>query len=279
LWPFLPDKNKRLATSFSEMANQDVEASLHLFRLRMYPLSIYHFQQAVEKASKAYGILAGTLQPTSRDLTKQVSHRSLLGIMLRVPEMMERQPAMRRALLKSLNRSKLKEIGAWEVFAPYLQKQEYEDPGAVRKIISQVRTLDAAKLWRLSLELEPSHPFTKLVWQRLDEADRRNAEADDAEAIVSETIRRIMGHPEDIDYVLNLYSRAGPELFPLTLVSMWHERETRYPAIETKDYWNPDDYTPAKGLIKNYKLFHRHTARLCQAMNLAAKAAEKHVGT
>jgi len=266
-------KTKKLATSFGEIALRDAEASRQLFGLRMYPESVYHFQQAVEKASKAYGLLAGVVHSTSYDLAKQVSHRALLGMLLRVPEMMENLPALRRALRKSLDQTKLQEVGAWDAFASILQKGKSEDPKAARKTIAQVKALDASRLWKISLDLEPNHYFTKLVWQRLEEADKRNAEADHAERIVRESIGKFLGHPEDFDFMLNLYGRAGPELFPLTLVSMWHERETRYPPVDTADYWDPQSYTREKGLIKNLELFHTHTSRLCKAVSLASSAA------
>jgi HEPN domain-containing protein len=278
MWPFLPSGTRKLATSFSQIANQDAEASLQLFTRQIYPQSIYHLQQAVEKACKAYGLLAGTLQPTSRDLIRSVSHRSLLGMMLRVPEMMERLPALREAIRKSVNQAKLKQIGVWEILERYLQKQGSEDPIEAKRAINQVKALDASKLWRISLELAPNHPFTKTIWQRLNEADKRNAEADEVERIIPESLKAFLSHPEDLDFALNLFGRAGPELFPLTLVSMWHEKETRYPPIAKEDYWNPEEYTSDKGLITNYKLFYSHTDRLCRAIKTASRAAERHVG-
>ncbi len=276
MWPFLPNRTKKLAASFSEIASQDADASFQLFKLGVYAQAIYLFQQAVEKAGKAYGLLAGTARPTSHDLVGQVSHRSMLGITLRLPEMMERGPALREALRRSLDEAKLKGIGVWDVFEPILQKRESENPETARNTVRQIKALDPAKLWRISLELVPNHPFAKTVWKGLDEADRRNAEADDFEARILLPLRKFLGHPEDIGFVLNLYGRAGPELFPLTLVSMWHERETRYPPIERDDYWDPAAYTAHKGLVKNYELFHRHTARLCKAVKTASEAAVRH---
>ena len=177
--------------------------------------------------------------------------------------------------MKSLDQATLKKVGAWDLFSQYLSKKGFEDPEAKRKTISQIKRLDAAKLWKISLELDPNHPFTKLVWQRLDEADKKHAEADDIETRFLKRVRTFMGHPEDLDFALNLYGRAGPELFPLGLVSTWHERETRYPPIEANDYWSPYEYTADKGLIKNYPLLHNHTTRLCKAIKAASKAAER----
>lgn len=275
MWPFLPYNTTRLASAFATIASNDAEASFQLFNVRMYPQSIYHFQQAVEKASKAYGLLAGTVRPTSHDLTHEISHRSILGMMLRAPELMEMGPVLRRVLRKSLNQEKLKAIGVWDMFAPLLRKRESEDPEAARKAIVLAKELDPAKLWKTSLDLDPNHPFTKIVWQGLETADARFAEAEKVEAILS-PIRKLLGHPEDLDYMLNMYGRAGPDLFPLTLVSMWHEKETRYPGVEKKDYWNPAEYTQDKGLIKNYSLLHDHTERLCKAMLAASNAVTQH---
>ena len=297
MWPFLSNSTKKLAIGFSDIANRDAKASLQLFRLQMYAESIYHFQQAVEKAGKAYGLLAGTLQPTSTDLVRHVSHRSPLSMMLHVPEMMERLPALRERLRTSLDRGELKEIGAWDIMSPFFEKKDSEDPEVARRAIHLVRRLNSAALWKISLELDPDHPFTKTIFTGLEQADKRNLEADEAEAMLSMPLRRFLGrygdardtkelavfmskplrallsHPEHLDLAINIYGRAGPELFPLTLLSMCHEKETRYPAIEPNDYWDSEAYTPERGLIRSYNLLARHMSRLCNAIGAASIAA------
>ncbi len=67
-------------------------------------------------------------------------------------------------------------------------------------------------------------------------------------------------------------SRAG--IVPLTLVSAWHERETKYPPIEKNDYWDPDEYTPDKGLINDYGVLSGLALRLREVMRTASKLSQ-----
>ena len=62
-------------------------------------------------------------------------------------------------------------------------------------------------------------------------------------------------------YFLNIGMRAINEAVPLTLITMWHEQETRYPAVSKSDYWDVESYTKNVGLVQRLPQLYRHLHR------------------
>jgi|SRR5579862_7109494 len=275
MWPFLPEETKKLAVAFSEIAQKDSEAWHSLSKAELYPQSIFFFQQSVEKAAKVYGLLSGNLQPTKQDLSSRsgVSHRSLLAMVLGLPKMIDGLASKREALLKMTEDiANIKAVGAWPMFEHLFQKSEYEDSDLANRIVEEIQNLEPSKYWSQSLELAPNDPFTAKVMKMLNDADIRDKEIDSFEINFQKFIN-MMSRPKDIEFFLNLYGRVREELVPLIMVSMAHEQESRYPAIESKDLWDVKAYTAEKGLIKNHELLYRHTVTLCASIQRASNSA------
>ena len=77
---FPPPESAKLAAEFAILARQDARAARLLYRNHLYGLSAFHVQQAVEKATKAVGLLMGLVEP--KDLATVVSHNSLNAVIL-----------------------------------------------------------------------------------------------------------------------------------------------------------------------------------------------------
>ena len=77
-----------------------------------------------------------------------------------------------------------------------------------------------------------------------------------------------------LKFIFRLYSNA-PKVFPLCLLTMWHEREPRYPAISKKDCWDPAAYGSTRPLIKLQKKLANESLALSNAIIAASETAIK----
>ncbi len=270
----------RLASELGRLAKRDADASKMLFGKRYYAHSVYLFQQAVEKDAKAVGLLMGMIEPTNEDLAKEVGHHSLLGILVRMPELLERLPAMQQSIRQALDKPQVRDSGLSQLLEPVLKPSPIT-PESVRVATRQVRSANKGLAWANTLNLSPDHPATKLVLNMLMVADQKCAEFDAAEKAITKLHALFLkkaGFSIDLDfisYALNISGRAIQELVPLAIVTMWHERETRYPPVSEKDKWDPWAYTKDKGLIKMFPEFQRHMKRLNVAVMRGAESVER----
>jgi hypothetical protein len=70
----LGQKRRRITLDYLGGAKEDVRAARLLRQRGLLSLSIYHLQQAVEKATKAYALDSGVMEP--QDLRKKIGHTS-----------------------------------------------------------------------------------------------------------------------------------------------------------------------------------------------------------
>lgn len=82
--PFPSKETAGLALSFAQLSKNDLDASKLLFQKGLFALAIFHLQQAVEKAAKAVGLMVGLVK-SKDNLTKEVGHRTLLGLFIQAP--------------------------------------------------------------------------------------------------------------------------------------------------------------------------------------------------
>jgi hypothetical protein len=125
----------------------------------MYSQAVYFFQQSVEKSTKAYGLVAGTIKPTHDGLLREVRYRSILAMMLRLPEMIEAFPKMSESLMKMLSPPALKFMEASGVFDHILKGSPGVKSSQVNEMISLIQGLKGSSYWRITLELPEEHPL------------------------------------------------------------------------------------------------------------------------
>lgn len=91
-------RSNELATSFSRIVQQDPKKSLRFYEMAFCPQAVFASQQAVEKGTKILGHAVGFLGTNHAGL--KASHMSLLGLLFRMPDMLDRIPALQRFSLK-----------------------------------------------------------------------------------------------------------------------------------------------------------------------------------
>jgi hypothetical protein len=265
-----------LALAFAKIAKKDLRASGMLYEGRLYPQAVFELQQVVEKGVKAVGLLLGLVRSTKEDLT--TGHAAIYGIVTRLPE---RAVQLRRTLgvlaaSEGLEKGKelfLKLGLPWTVPEPAEMEARLVDEQAAKRQLTTLRNLRERDLWELTLELDPNRPPNPAILKLLDNAETQWKPLDKFHRLFERKFARMMTDPDTLRFVLNVHGKAFPEVAPLAFLTMWHEKETRYPPIEVSDYWDPRKYTAASGLVKAYPRLCKHAKRLCDGATAGAQAA------
>jgi hypothetical protein len=268
----------KLALAFAELSASDLDASLILFEHAKYNHAIFLLQQAVEKATKAVGLLLGLVKPTRKDLMK-VGHTTILGILLRYSERVEELRSQIELVSKSpgLEAAKREFEGLglkWTLPEPSEMMQRLPSKETALQQIPMVRSLQPEELWDVTLRFDPSNPRVAVTIKMLDDAESQWKGIDEFALFLDRTAR-FLGDPEWHRYHLNISGKAFPEVAPLSFATMWHEHEPRYPPIETDDYWDPGRYSADSGIVRIYPRLFKHAKRLCEGTIAGAKAALK----
>jgi hypothetical protein len=258
-----------LARSLARIALQDAVGAKQMYHLRNYALAVYLLQQSVEKSTKATGLLTACLQPTQSDLLK-VGHRSVLGILLRMPKKVETAKVMLDEFRDSGAFEEYESLGLKSLL-PDLDRFAIPESATVEGWIRELRLLPPADLWRRTLELKQEDSLTIEVMRGLTKVD----ESAKAANLLDEIIFRSFPFLSDIGFILyacDIQLRCLPCALILSMVTMWHETTTRYPPGETSDYWTPEAYTLDKGLVKQFTLFQEHASDLARWARWASSA-------
>lgn len=145
-------------------------------------------------------------------------------------------------------------------------------PTAMRERARLIRQLKTNKMWAASIELNPTTQETKALLAMLDSAESKWTNPYRVEILLRKLASEIENQ-DMLDYLRNVEGKAFPEIMPLAYFTMWHERETRYPPIDEKDYWDPRKYTGDCGLVILYPRLYKHAERLCDGALVGAQAA------
>lgn len=271
-----------IALSFAKIAKRDLCASRILYQRKLYPQAIFSLQQAVEKAAKGVGLLLSLLRPTEEDLMRNVRHASIYAILVRRPE---RLAQLRRNLDVLVDTKGLEEAKAafakagfpWTIPDQKEMRASLMDDKTAAAEVNQLRRLQSRDMWKATLELASGSPFYAAVMKLLKDAEAQWKSLDLFQSIFEEKLTPWLsaGATDTIRYTLNINGKAFPEVIPLAFLTMWHERETRYPPIDSSHYWSPEKYTADSGLVKLCPRLYRHAKRLCDGAETGAEAALK----
>jgi len=275
----IPDRHcVELALAFARIAKKDLRASGMLYEERLYPQAVFELQQAVEKGVKAVGLLLGLVRPTKEDLTREVGHAAINSIVIRLPE---RVAQLRRTLgvlaasegLKEAKELLLKLGLPWTIAEPAEMEARLIDEQTAKQQLTSLRNLRERDLWKLTLELDPNMPLSPAILRLLKDAEAQWRPLDKFQRLFEKKFAHFMSDPNTLKFILNIHGKAFPEVAPLAFLTMWHEKETRYPPIDESDYWNPGKYNATSGLVKLYPRLLKHAQRLCDGALNGAKAA------
>jgi hypothetical protein len=277
----LPGKRGiEIAFAFAEIAKKDLRASSILYENRLYSHTTFDFQQSVEKSVKAVGLLMGLVRPTKDDLTREVGHAPIFNILVRLPDRL----AQLRRNLGVLAASETLEEGKELLMKLGLPggipdtselRTKLEDEQSAREEVDRLRSLKPRDLWKITLDFNAERPPNTAILKLLREAEAKWKPLDKFQGIFEDKFASLMSDPDTLRYVVNIFGKAFPEIAPLALVTMWHESETRYPAVDDSDYWDPKMYTSRSGLIRMYPRLAKHAKRLCDGALVGSRAALK----
>ena len=225
-------------------------------------------------------MLLSLLRPTEEDLMRNVRHASIYAILVRRPE---RLAQLRRNLDVLIGAKGLEEAKAafakagfpWTIPDPKEMRANLMDDKMAAAEVEQLRKLQSRDMWKATLELAPGSTFYVPVMKLLGDAEAQWKSLDSFESVFEEKLTPWLstGAINTIRYTLNINGKAFPEVIPLAFLTMWHERETRYPPIDSLHYWSPEKYTAKSGLVRLCPRLFSHVKRLCDGAETGAQAA------
>lgn len=111
----------KMDTELLKIAKMDLHASRVLYENRLYPQSIFYFQQSVEKACKAFALI--TNQVTEKELPRKIGHDAI-----KIYERVTKQQVIRfRYINENLNKlPELKTMAIFKDFDAERSQSEFE---------------------------------------------------------------------------------------------------------------------------------------------------------
>ena len=128
-------------------------------------------------------------------------------------------------------------------------------------------------MWQTTLNLDKRNPFVNTALKTLEKVvfDKRGFLF--SMRIIKEVGKTFSGDIR-IDYQFCIL-RSSPRAYGLSMLTMWHDIATRYPPINSKDYWRAGQYTQDKPLLKKFPFFLKHAKIFCENVYGAALVSSK----
>ena len=205
------ETSKQLGVAFLNETDRDIKSCRVLCSKKIYPHAIYHFQQAVEKAMKAYCLGLGILS------IEEIRGHDTPYVLLKG---LFEKTGMKAMFKGSNSQSKILLDKAWEV---------KDDP---------VKRLGIAKM-----------PFDQIMYElECIDADSQRAKliADATQAVLFKAAQSKGVNKPALPLIL-LTFHIMPCLYRLSVISFPHEAFTRYPDDEEM---TPADYVSELGIVK-----------------------------
>lgn len=218
---------KELARGFLECSRQDIETTRLLYERQVFPLSVYHLQQAIEKAAKAYALVFFAI--SKEDLIK-IGHKSPI------------------AFIRMLKKS-------WVNKFIVVLKLFYPD---AKTNVSEAENIINLKKTQKELAKLPESGIQKFL--DLDEKIREALTSDETQNLINSQIGILLSslkgllpgvNTEEImksfrtNFSLDIACSFGG-LYILSVVTYPHWEFTRYPDKEMK----PSDYSSDLGIVQ-----------------------------
>lgn len=277
--PVASRERAELALDFSRFADIDLRAAEAVVRRKLHGISLYHLQQAVEKASKGFGILVGAFELDLTKLAKEIGHAPLSLLFARSSAVM---------------------LSALDAMNGVIQLSSPDTPGLLRgnvkRLLNEVRP--SLETLRKRLEYEAQVELERLDGQALRIAtlnlDRNVSQVNDAiEGLESnafdKTILKLLlwqsraalegtaKWKNYADYVYNVVGAAS-RLYPLNMLTTWHQSSTRYPGFDRLGNSYSKLYEPTRPLLRMMPTLIKHSRRFCNNVERASTLAGR-IGT
>jgi hypothetical protein len=260
-----------LALGYAKVAPSDIKAALVLYRYELYPQACYFLQQGVEKSSKAFALLIGTMKP--EEAQKKVSHDSLKSLVLHLPEVVDSAKKELADLLKWLREQPPPQGVLTRLIVSYLIRTQLglEQIASILEQLNiesvewpRIDSVFEGAMWQATLNLDSLRPEVASMLSALKRID-------DVEPLLVRASFQILFlvlgavHAQKLMYLLHMY-RASWRVTPLSGLTMWHEEATRYQT----EYGGPSDYVSTKPLIMKFRTLAKHAEVLSKEMESAS---------
>lgn len=268
-----------LALQLSRKASGDIKSCKIVLKGKQYSNAAQNLQQAVEKASKGFGLVAGTLKPTDENM-KEVSHYSFRAFISDFwsfyPTLMSAINAVNAAVVDKTFESPLfRKMGSSLKQAARAMNQVVPDEGKLRDEIEELKRLDPATMWRASLNLDETNKWIKEAIHGIHQAPVITGNLDSLFSIARSAMGSIGIFTEEEVLRLKFASALGVATqkgFSLSILTAWHLEPSRYPPGQ-RGYWTQEAYTKDAPFVKFIPTLVDHSEVMIANVTEAAETA------
>ena len=232
-----PEK-EAMIKGFLRTSRDDLTASKLLYEQNSYALAVYHLQQAVEKATKAYCLFSGRI---SVDEILKIKHESLRG-----HQIFANKLSRELKLLVQANPSLNADLSKLDELMGKVKRREVAlfDGVTIDKLISAYDSQVERSNLPMSLASEKMETIFQGVLKEYPEFRHLTEdETKQARDILNRMLPQVMSASQSI-----------PFLFVASVLTFPHWMWTRYPDGDIK----PWDYQPSMGIVSRMpQLIHR----------------------
>lgn len=252
-----------------------------LYRHELYPQACYFLQQGVEKSSKAFGLLIGTIKP--EEAQKEVSHDSLKSLVLHLPEVVDDVKKELADLLEWLGG----QHPPRDILAGWILSNLKGIQPKLEQIGNTLQQLNVESMkwppvddgfrrtmWQATLNLDSQRPEVASMLSVLGRVDQAEPWVFRASLRALVLVPRVDPRLQGLINLLHLY-RASWRVTPLCGLTMWHEEATRYQT----EYGGPSDYVSTKPLITEFRTLAKHAEVLGKEMVSASSLVARQYAT
>jgi hypothetical protein len=262
------------ALAYAQIAVGDHASSRLLYSQGQYPQAVYLLQQSVEKSTKAFALMIGTVKLKH---LRMVSHYSVYALLQRVGWLSDYLGQSISSLLApgSEGNESLVQIGLLPIVETVAKlvptKSALEaDKRAMDKLMANKKTM-----WVATLNLDETSPPVKASLDTLGNIISEREGLEPMLRMLRNTIPMPASARREIDYLLGVM-RASPRAYALSILTMWHEEPSRYPPIPgAYCYWLSNSYTRDKRLIQRLPVLLAHAGVLSSNVLKSTKAATR----
>lgn len=278
--PVANPKAAALAMDLSQRAKTNIASCKDNFRNRRFADAAEDLQQGVEKASKSFGLLTGTLLPKDSEM-RSVGHYSYKAFLVHFRDFYPRLHALMEAEAE-ISKNKLFDNLVMRGVGKILRKafdaqlQSLPTVDKVEAEITELKDLDAAVMWKATLGLDASNK-----WVASSLADLQKP------AIIRGRLKILAGVCVGVISHLNIFDketiervnladalgRAGLKLFSLSLLTCWHLEPARYPPLDK--YWDLAAYNVTSPFVRAIPTFTEHAESAIEHGITASRIVQK----
>jgi hypothetical protein len=258
--PIVTSEASALALALAERARDDISSCRENYRRRRFANAAQDLQQAVEKAAKSFGLLTGTVKPTSAEM-RAVGHDSFKAFILHFWDFYPKLVAVTVAEAeipssKLLDNVLLRSVARNLKLVTESLKKSIPPEDQLRSEIAELNSLDPAVMWKATLELDESN---KWVHEAMLGIRQKVLITDSLQAIIGlgkTAISLVKVFDEETMAKTRLAAavgKTGQKLFSLSLLTCWHLQAARYPPMGK--YWDLNAYTEKKPFVRMMPTF------------------------